>query len=91
MPLAPFDFLAVATWEAWCLHFGTLGDHFGTSGPPWRTMGAAEWTRGSRNRISIDFWMIVGPYFRIFLGTEARNSIFVSGFVSRSFFKLISE
>ena len=25
---------------------GALGEHFGTSGPPWRTMGAAGWTRG---------------------------------------------
>ena len=26
------------TWQAWCLHFGTLGDHFGTlghRGGPW--------------------------------------------------------
>ena len=28
-------------------HLGsTLGGHFGTSGPPWKTMGAAGWTRG---------------------------------------------
>ena len=25
-------------WGAWCLRFGTLGDHFGTLGVSWETM-----------------------------------------------------
>ena len=26
------------SWQAWWLHFGTLGDHFGTLGEPWEAI-----------------------------------------------------
>ena len=58
------------------------GDHFGTSGAPWGTFFAppdhpgGPWEQqdghdGVRNGIFIDFELIWGPYFEIFLDTEA--------------------
>ena len=44
------------------------GDHFGTSGAPWRTKGAAGWTRGAReqdfHRFGADFGTL---WLRVFL------------------------
>ena len=44
------------------------GDHFGTSGPPWRTLGAAGWTRGSPERDFHGFWVDLGSMFWEFFG-----------------------
>ena len=46
-------------WEAWCLHFGTLGGYFSSFGAPWATLGAAGRTRGIQGCILIDFGMIL--------------------------------
>ena len=69
MPSAasPSQLLAVAIWEAWCLHFGTLGDQFGVSGAAWRIIGAAGWTRGA----GTGFQMISGQFGESALGIEA--------------------
>ena len=54
----------------WCLG-STLGGHFGTSGPPWRTMGAAGWTRSCpRHRILFDFGVISGLVSGSFGGSK---------------------
>ena len=42
--LAPWEHLG---WPFWRLG-STLGSHFGTPGPPWKTMGAAGWTRSCK-------------------------------------------
>ena len=65
-------------------------DHFGTWGTPWRTMGAAGWTRTSletneqfrklkTNSLKLDSVMILGPHFESLLGTEAWKFNFVPG------------
>ena len=58
------------TWQAWCLNFGTLGDHFGTlghRGGPWEQQ---EGHVGVWNRVFIDFGTILGPHFEKKLGTK---------------------
>ena len=72
-------------------HFKTSGasggDHFGTSGRPWRTMGTARWTRGGPEQYFYLFLKtIMGPYFEIFLSTEAWNSDLCSGVFPSHFF-----
>ena len=42
------------------------GDHLVTSGPPWRTTGAAGWTRGGHSQDFIRFWTDFGPDFAVF-------------------------
>ena len=61
-------------WEAWRLHFGTLGSIFaprGHLGGPWEKQEGHE---GIRNQIVIDLGSILGPYFNSFLGTDAGHS-----------------
>ena len=60
----------IVIWEAWFVHFGTLGSYFGILGTPWATLGAAGRTPGDPGRIFNDFGMILGLHFGSFSGTE---------------------
>ena len=84
----PFWLFGIAIWGAWWLLFDILGIHFGTAGAPWgvilapRDHPGGPWEQQDglevvQNRISIDFAVILGPYFESLFGTEARNSHFV--------------
>ena len=76
-------------WEAWCLHFGTLGTIFaprGHLGGPWEKQEGHE---GIRNQVFIDLESISGPYFDSLLGIEAWNFDFVSGVFPGHFFATI--
>ena len=77
----PLHLLVVAILGAWWLHFDRPVEHFGTSGTPWgvilapRNKPGGPWEQQdghevARNRIFIDFEMILGPYFESFLDTE---------------------
>ena len=63
-------------------HPGTILAPRDRSGGPWKQQDGHEVVR---NRIFIDFGVILRPYFESFLGTEASNFQFVFGFVPRSF------
>ena len=49
-------------WEAWCLHFGTLGSYFAILGAPGRHWEQQGGHVGIQGRISVDFGMIWGPF-----------------------------
>ena len=68
---------------AWCLHCGTRGIVLALQE---RLEGPSEQQDGHdgvRNRISMDFELILGPYFESFLGTEVSKFQFVFGIVRR--------
>ena len=53
--------------QAWCLHFGTPGDHFGTLGTPWGPWWEQQKELlGARGWISIDFDLISERHFESF-------------------------
>jgi hypothetical protein len=61
--LASREHLGMSFW-----HLGnTMGGHLTTSGPPWRTMGAAGWTRSCPSQDLGRFWKDVGTSFYLFL------------------------
>ena len=86
----PFWLLGVAIWGGLVLPFwhprksfwhlgSTPWNHFGTSGPPWRTEVV-------RNRICIDFGVILRPVYIIFLRSRSLKFHFVSGLFPGHFF-----
>ena len=74
-----FDLLVVAIWEAWCLHFRTLGTILAPRehhGGPWEQKAGLERVR---HRISNDVTMIWGFFFERCLGIEAWDFNLLSG------------
>ena len=69
-------------------HFGTSGTprgHFSASGPPWRTMGAAGWTRGGAEQDVHRFWSDLGTFFWRLFGHRSLKFQFVSGLLPEHF------
>ena len=66
----------VAPWEP-------PGNHFGSSGPPWRTIGAAGWTRGGPEQDFHRFWRDFGILFWEFFGHRGLKIQFCFGLVCR--------
>ena len=63
-------------WQAWCLHFTTLGtilSAWGHPGGPWEQQ---EGHVGVRSKIFSDFGLILGPHFESFLSSDGLNSVF---------------
>ena len=78
------------TWQAWCLHFGTLGDHFGTLGHRGRPWEQQEGRVGVWNRIFIDFRRFWDPILRFVWHHGLKKCLFFV-LVSRSLFVSIFE
>ena len=73
-------------WETILAPRADPGGPFGTSGPPWRTMGAAGWSRAGSLLILFDFGMILRLVYIRFLNSKTlKLCLFVSGLVSKSF------
>ena len=77
-------------WEAWCLHFGTLGSYFAILGAPWATLGAAGRTCGDPGSHFCRFWHDLGPHSESFSGTDGKKFGVVSRFDSMPFSTPIS-
>ena len=89
--------MAFAFYKARWLHFGIMGNHFGTSGAPWGTILASRpnpgwpWEQQDgdevvRNRIFIDFEVILGPLYISFLVSRSSKFHFCSGLFPGHFF-----
>ena len=81
----PFGGLGASNLVPWgpFWHLGsTLGNHFGISGPPWRTLGAAGWTRGGPERDFHRFWVDLGTLFWKFFRHWGLKCQFIVGLVS---------
>ena len=57
-------------WEAWCLHFGTLGAILTPWGNPGRPWEQQEGRVGIQGHIFIELGMILGSHLESFSGSE---------------------
>ena len=64
-------------WQAWWLHFRTLGPR-GNIGGPCEQQNEHV---GVRNQFLSDFEMAWRPYFETFFSSDGLNPVFCSGFV----------
>ena len=72
-------------WQAWCLHFCTLGDHGTIQGH----LGAQERRSWGQAWIFIDFEWISGPHFESFPGSLDQHLCVVFMLVCRTLFQKI--